>query len=180
MNNLFGSTHAPTFDDPLAMLRACHGRIEAQCATLIKLLDYLPSHGCDAQVQQASRAVLRYFDTAGQYHHQDEESDLFPTLLSYDNAESSQLVIRLLEEHKVMEQAWHALRPVLVDLAEGKSRPLPAPLVQTFNSAYAHHIELENSQLLPLAERILNSEQLTRIGQNMAQRRQAPYPNEKT
>jgi len=28
----------------------------------------------------AAQGILRYFDTAGQLHHQDEEQDLFPAL----------------------------------------------------------------------------------------------------
>src|SRR3989338_8046760 len=67
---------APSFDHPLEMLHVCHGKIQRQLSTLQKLVTYLPAHGCDQQVQQAAQGILRYSDTAGQFHHQDEEENL--------------------------------------------------------------------------------------------------------
>jgi hemerythrin-like domain-containing protein len=179
MKDLFGTAHAPTFDSPLAMLHACHGRIEAQCTTLAKLQEYLPLHGCDMQAQQAIRAVLRYFDTAGQHHHQDEEQDLFPLLRVSGSPEAIVLTDRLLDEHRAMETAWHNLRPCLLELAEGTSSTLPSDLVDPFNTAYARHIQLENGELLPLTQRLLTPEQLHALGKSMASRRNTAYPHEK-
>ncbi len=48
---------------------------------LQKLAAHLPVHGCDQQVQQAAQGILRYFDTAGQFHHQDEEEIYSPPCL---------------------------------------------------------------------------------------------------
>lgn len=180
MNDLFGTTHAPTFDTPLAMLRACHGRIEAQCATLAKLQDYLLRHGCDTQAQQAARAVLRYFDTAGQYHHQDEELDLFPALRASGAPDAILITDRLLSEHRAMEVTWRNLRPCLLGLAEGTGNALPPDLLEPFITAYVRHIQLENSELLPLAQRLLTPEQLHAMGKSMASRRNVAYPHEKT
>jgi len=170
MNTLIGSA-APSFDDPLAMLRACHGRIEAQCSTLTRLGEYLSQHGCDAQAVQAARAILRYFDTAGQYHHQDEELDLFPALLTTQDLSAQALITRLLHEHQGLELAWKNLRPLLVAIAETHSATFDDSVVRHFIEVYARHIEVENGALLPLAARLLNAEQLKRIGQNMSIRR---------
>ena len=71
---------AASFDEPLEMLAACHERIEAQLGTLERLAQHLPRHGCDADARSAAAAVVRYFDTAGMLHHQDEDEDLFPLL----------------------------------------------------------------------------------------------------
>ncbi|MDZ4202278.1 MAG: hemerythrin domain-containing protein [Gallionella sp.] len=169
MNDLLGGA-APRFDEPLEILRACHGRIGAQCATLNKLLAHLPQHGCDEQAQQAARAVLRYFDTAGQHHHDDEEHDLFPALLEVAPAETGALIERLLGEHIGMEEAWRALRPQLLALTQGEAA-LDAATVHRFNEAYARHIELENGTLLPLARRVLSDAQVRTLGASMAARR---------
>ncbi|HLP99054.1 MAG TPA: hemerythrin domain-containing protein [Sideroxyarcus sp.] len=171
MVNLLGGEAAPGFDDPLEMLEACHGRIRAQCATLRKLQQHLPLHGCDAQAQQAAQAILRYFDTAGQYHHQDEELDLFPLLRATGNAAAHELVARLLQEHKGMEAAWRGLRPGLLAVAEGRSASLEAQAADRFVDAYDRHIELENGKLLPLAASLLSAAQLGKLGRNMAARR---------
>jgi hemerythrin-like domain-containing protein len=171
MNSLLNSDPAPTFDDPLEMLRACHGRIEAQCVTLGRLVIHLSTHGCDEQAVQAARAILRYFDTAGQYHHQDEEHDLFPPLLSTHDQAVTSIIMRLLQEHKTMETAWQSLRPLLMHIAEAQSITVDASIAQHFIDVYAKHIELENGTLLPLAATLLSTDQLHLIGHNMAARR---------
>lgn len=171
MNSLIGGAPAPTFDDPLEMLLACHGRIQAQCATLHKLLAHLPQHGGDTQAQQAARAILRYFDTAGRHHHDDEEKDLFPLLRATSDSTAHALVARLLDEHKEMDAAWQQLRPYLTELADGKSAVLDATAAEHFIDVYDRHIALENSELLPLAKRLLTATQLLTLGKSMAARR---------
>jgi len=169
-NSLLGKA-APTFDDPLEMLRACHGRIEAQCVTLGRLVVYLSAHRCDEQAVQAAHAILRYFDTAGQHHHQDEEQDLFPQLLSTQNRNATLLVTRLLLEHQGLETAWRNLRPLLISITDGDARTLDRRIVEHFIEVYARHIETENGSLLPMAATMLNTDQLRLIGRNMAARR---------
>lgn len=171
MNDLLGNAAAPTFDQPLEMLRACHGRILAQCGTLAKLLQHLPAHGCDGQAQQAAQAVLRYFNSAGQYHHDDEEMDLFPQLLASSDTVAHDLVMRLIGQHHDMESAWLQLHPMLQAVAEGKSAALEEKAVAHFSLLYERHITLENAQLLPLAAQLLSSEQLSALGKKMAGRR---------
>ena len=78
--DLFSDATAPSFDDPLGMLAACHGRIERQLATLERLQRHLPEHGCDVDARAAARGILRYFDTAAPNHHADEEASVFPRL----------------------------------------------------------------------------------------------------
>ena len=43
---------APSFDQPIAVLKHCHDRIRKQLATLDKLLPHLTAHGADEQAQQ--------------------------------------------------------------------------------------------------------------------------------
>ena len=171
MVNISDNTPAPTFDSPLDMLHACHDRIMDQCSTLQKLMQYLPMHGCDTQAQQAAQAILRYFDTAGQHHHQDEEVDLFPLLRTTNNADADELMDQLLGEHQAMDALWANLRSQLQTVAEGKSAELERKVVADFSLAYGRHVMLENMKLLPLAERLLKDEQLHDIGKKMAARR---------
>ena len=175
MISFTSSESAPSFDDPLEMLRACHGKILRQCDTLQKLAAHLTSRGCDTQVQQAAQGILRYFDTAGQFHHQDEEQDLFPALRASAGVDTA-LLERLLSEHIVMLSAWDALRPVLMLLAEGKQVTLDAALTRKFVSSYTDHIATENAQLLPMAATLLSPQQLEAIGRKMSGRRGAKFP----
>lgn len=171
MINIPGNSNAPTFDTPLDMLHACHERIMDQCATLQKLMSHLLMHGCDIQAQQAAQAIMRYFDTAGKFHHQDEELDLFPMLRASSNDEAIKLADRLQDEHLYLDEVWMNLRASLQEIANGKLAALDRTLVGDFSLAYGRHIMLENTKLLPLAARVLNEQQLQNMGKAMAARR---------
>jgi len=178
MISLTTAEAAPSFDHPLEMLHACHGKILKQCATLEKLAAHLPVNGCDQQVRQAAQGILRYFDTAGQFHHLDEEQDLFPALrlsAGLDQVQLDALLARLLSEHEVMLAAWDALREVLLKLAEGIVTPLPETLTANFIGSYTTHIATEEADLLPLAARLLTPQQMVQIGKSMAERRGANF-----
>lgn len=179
MIQLDPGANAPTFDHPLEMLLACHGKILRQCDTLRKLSAHLKTQGCDEQVRQAAYGILRYFDTAGQLHHLDEEENLFPALQANageDKERLNALLPRLLREHAVMLAAWDELRPVLLQLAEGENARLDDRLAERFIDSYTGHIAVENSELLPLAEHLLTPHQLRQIGACMAARRGATMP----
>ena len=48
-----GKEPAPSFDEPLEMLSACHERIEAQLATLERLCEHLAAQGNDTEARSA-------------------------------------------------------------------------------------------------------------------------------
>jgi len=170
----FSSPSAST-EVPLEMLSACHGRVERQCQTLQRLAAHLLSHGCDEQAQQAAQAVLRYFDTAAQDHHADEEQDLFPALLEAvagsDAVCLQDLTQTLRDEHRVLEQRWQALRLALTAVAEARADRLDEQQALDFCDFYQKHIGLEEAELLPLAQRVLSDRQLDQIGRRMRERR---------
>ncbi|HET8610077.1 MAG TPA: hemerythrin domain-containing protein [Burkholderiales bacterium] len=180
--NAFGKlgSPAPDFDHPLDMLAACHGRIRAQCETLKRLAAHLPQHGADAQAQQAASAVLRYFDTAGVNHHADEEYDLFPRLLAAIDRgavpagcgiDLRVMLTGLGADHRRMDDAWKALRAVLVRAAAGEAAALDAATVEAFCALYDAHMETEERHVLPFAAQVLDATVLAEIGRAMSRRR---------
>ncbi len=170
----FSSPSAST-EVPLEMLSACHGRVERQCQTLQRLQPHLREHGGDDQARQAAQAVLRYFDTAARDHHADEEIDLFPALLEAVAGSDAiclrQLIETLLAEHRAIERRWQALRQQLDAIAQGRSAALPDQAVADFIAAYGAHIEREETELLPMAARLLDEATLAHIGRAMRLRR---------
>lgn len=167
----------PTFDHPIEMLHACHGKILRQCETLKKLSIHLEENGCDEAAQQAAQGILRYFDTAGMFHHQDEELDLFPALrasLQSDMENLHAMLDRLLAEHIVMMSTWAALRVHLCNLADGTLSLIPMTVQKRFIDSHTSHIALEETELLPLAARLLTVEQLNILGGKMFARRKKP------
>ena len=171
--------HAPAvgFEVPLEMLAACHGRVQHQCDTLLRLMTHLQAHGPDQSAHEAARAVMRYFDTAARHHHEDEELDLFPALL--DSMAGSDagclraLTASLCSDHRALERRWATLRQRLIDVADGRATTLADADVSGFVQAYAQHIEREEAELLPMAARLLSVAELDRIGLAMRARRGA-------
>jgi hemerythrin-like domain-containing protein len=158
------------------MLAACHGRIESQCATLRRLVPHLAANGADSQARSAVANVMRYFDTSARHHHADEEEDLFPALIE-SMAGSDEVCLRemiqgLTADHRALEAAWQRLRRVLERIAAGEFSPLAADDVEAMIDLYERHIEREESELLPMAARLLNEDDLARIGRAMRARRE--------
>ncbi|MHB1951023.1 MAG: hemerythrin domain-containing protein [Acidiferrobacteraceae bacterium] len=148
---------APGFDDPIGMLGACHERILRHGRWLKTVAE-----GGDPA---ALAAVYRYFSTAGQDHHADEEQDLFPLL----GRPATVLIQELLAQHRSLDRLWEALAPGFGD--PGALQGSLAETVHRFVSLNESHIALENRELLPLAVKLLTPNELAVLGQHMAQRR---------
>ena len=174
MNELLPDT-APDFDQPVAVLKHCHGRIRKQLATLEKLLAHLPRHGADEQARQAASAVLKYFEKAAHLHHEDEEQDLIPMLRAVaqgeDAATLQALAPVILQDHKDMDAMWQDLHEQLTMIADGSSTQLSASTVQRFAERYLGHMEREEGTMAPMALRLFGPEQMARLGQAMQRRR---------
>ena len=168
---LLTATPAPSFDDPLGMLHACHRRIERHLGTLIRLQRYLSEHGCDGDARLAARNLLRYFDSAAPNHHADEEASVFPRLAQLQTAEVEELLAALANDHEAINSSWRKLRPLIVAIAAGQRANLPPKVVADAAAAYEAHIEQEENDLLPLAERTFDPATIAAIGREMAERR---------
>lgn len=175
--NSFPGFAAPAagFEAPLEMLTACHGRVESQCQTMLRLIPHLAASGPDQAAREAAQNVMRYFDTAARHHHADEEEDLFPALLQSapeaDLAQLRELMAALQAQHRELEQAWSGLRRKLEGVCLGTVRDLGADEVGRLVDLYRSHIEREEEELLPLAARVLGTAQLDSVGRAMRARR---------
>jgi hemerythrin-like domain-containing protein len=171
------------FDHPIDILDGCHERIKRQCATIQRIAAHLASQGPDEEARTAARAVIRYFDTAGADHHRDEEEDLFPALLhavpDRELPATRALVHRLKADHVRLDAAWSGMRARLARLADAGEAARGAPgsqfldvdAAREFGAAYDRHIALEETEMLPLARRVLDTRVLYRMGERMAERR---------
>jgi len=164
----------PTFDQPLEMLEACHERIQAQLATLERLGPHLETNGCDAEAKSTAHAVLRYFDGAGAFHHEDEEQDLFPVLRVKAAALGRQDVLAAIEElaqeHETVDAQWQRMRERLQAVAAGEPR-LAAEDVARFAWLYRRHMDREATAVLPFARHALDAAERATLGKRMAARR---------
>lgn len=169
---------APGFDDPLSLLAACHGRIEAQCELLLRLQAHLGQFGSDIQASQAARRIRQYFTTAGRHHHEDEEQDFFPMLAAYARAQQRTEILTLMDalrqEHAQLGALWEALIPQLERIITG-DRVAPDRLpAADFSQGNRDHIQQENLLILPFAHQVITAEDLRQLGSAMAARRGQP------
>ena len=174
----FPGLHTPAagFEQPFAMLEACHARVQRMLTLLQKLCAHLRAQGCDDAARQAARDVLRYFDQAGPLHHEDEEKHLFPLLRAQDDADVRALVERLAQDHVRMAADWAQLRTPLQELAHGQRSSFSAQEeagFDAFAAHYARHIEGEEQRAYPAAQKLLGAAALQAMGQEMAARRGA-------
>ena len=162
------NTRPVTFEQPTAMLRACHGKVKRFCNQLHALPDYLQQHGYNTVAEQAVAQIRHYFNVAAPLHHQDEEEDFFPLLLQYA-PEAKALIQELESEHQSLHSSWDLLNQHLASLADGT--PLNLELISRFTTGYDFHIPREE-QLFDLGDQKIPEAELRIIGKRMAARRQ--------
>jgi hemerythrin-like domain-containing protein len=165
---------APGFDEPLEMLSACHGRIEDKLATLERLVPHLAEKGNDSDARAAARAVMRYFDTAGRLHHEDEDKDLFPLLrrraAEQGRGEIAGVIDELGREHETMLAQWQRLSASLTAVAAGRGG-LDSEQAAQFARLYRRHMAKETSAVLAFAAQVLSEAERRALGESMAARR---------
>jgi hemerythrin-like domain-containing protein len=165
---------APSFDQPLELLAACHERIEEKLVVLERLGPHLEKNGCDEEAKAAAHAVLRYFDTSGVFHHQDEDQDLFPLLRAraaeQGRPEIAAGIEELEREHETMDAQWRRLRQRLLAVVEGEPR-IDMEEVARFAWLYRRHMDREGAAVLPFAREALTAEERAALGIRMAARR---------
>lgn len=164
------ATRPEDFDDPFAILEACHERI----ARMLRILDRLTAHvadrGVDAEAREAIGRVLRYFDEAGPDHHADEDVDLFPAIRADGAPALIDCVDALQAEHREMEACWARLRAHLIGLRD-VGGAVDAPLAAAFAALYRAHIEREEGVAFVGAKARLGDALRTRLARAMVTRR---------
>jgi hemerythrin-like domain-containing protein len=178
------STPTADFDHPLDILDGCHQRIRRQCALIVRIAEHIERRGVDEEAARAASGVVRFFEVAGSNHHRDEEVDLFPALERRVPGGERDLLCglltRLREDHRRLDIAWSHMKSALGEIAALRDARITPDEAREFFAAYERHIALEESELLPLARRILDVGQVARLGLAMARRRGArpgaPHP----
>jgi hemerythrin-like domain-containing protein len=160
----------PGFDDPLAMLRACHQKMLMHCDLLDTVIMQARSGELDDAARKAAQDITRYFSSSAPLHHRDEEQDLFPRI-NRQSLRIAELVHGLKREHEELDSLWERLAPQLRRITgEGFSDAFQMAAAR-FCELSRQHINRENMELLPLLASSLSREELGYIGESMAQRR---------
>jgi len=164
-----GAKPPPDYSDPVGFLGACHRRIEAQLATLERIVAALRS-GDTTHVVAARAALvdpLKYFAEAGARHSLDEEASVFPRI-------QHPTILEITSEHREHEALYLALRTVGLRIAGGETEARLvddlAAHASAMTVAYAEHMRREEADLFPLVA-ALEGKELRAIGIEMRIRR---------
>ena len=168
----------PASDNAVGQFSHAHVGILMQ----LDRLSTLPALLAPARMaQDTAQRVVDFFREAVFEHHKDEEEALFPALLESAQAGEERqrvntLVDALTAEHRVIEGLWRQLEPELKHVAQGRSFHINAPVLDDLVSRYQAHAQVEETQLLPLADTILgrHGNHMAALGLSLHMRHQPP------
>ncbi|MDX2151641.1 MAG: hemerythrin domain-containing protein [Bryobacteraceae bacterium] len=160
-----GGAKAP--EGPLEHLQACHRRIEDRLATLERAGEALER--CPAEAVDAILKSIEFFDRNGVWHTEDEEQSVFPRLLERLSADEAATLRRLEEEHERAEELHQRLKTLVTALPWAAEEFRGC--VRELAALYRAHIEVEDSELMAAAQRVLTADELEAIGAEMKERR---------
>lgn len=158
-----------SWNEPIEMLYACHGKVKRFCRQLTILPDYLAKNGCNQAVKNDVQQILNYFNQSAPLHHDDEEKDFFPLLVKYV-PESQKDINELERQHITLHDSWTKLSEQLQALLKDERENIDVALINHFVSGYDKHIALEEP-LFELGKQHLSESELRQIGEIMSARR---------
>ena len=141
--------------DRFQALDECHQQIHDHLAALTDVLEKLQSGADESQYRDQMRVIEAFFTGNALQHHLDEEKNVFPKLLTSDNADLVQAVRTLQQDHGWIEQNWRELSPMLRAISEGESGVDLTELqhnVEVFLALLHDHIVLEETLIYPEAK----------------------------
>ncbi len=153
-----GAQGLADFNDPLALLRDCHRRIEHFLNVLIRVVHEAHGGALDEPHRQALESALLYFKFAAVRHTHDEEQSLFPRMRAVRDGEVDAVMAALDEleaDHVSAHVAHHRVEEICRQwLAENR---LPAGLTEDLvgildrlAEVYHRHIALEDSRIFSI------------------------------
>ena len=168
------------FDEPLGLLSDCHRRIEHFLDVLVTVANQAAEGELIPSYRSALEGAIRYFEVAAPKHTADEEDSLFPRLRESDDPALAQALasLEVLVHDHGEAQAHHAAVDELVRrwLENGRIPPNDVKQLRDrlahLQALYRRHIAIEDREVFPAAARVLDREQIDRIGTEMAARRQ--------
>ena len=159
-------------DEPIEHLMACHRRIEQRLDTLVSAGTLFASDPPAARA--AIAASVRFLDTNGVLHTEDEEASLFPRLRPRLSEQETIFVELLEDQHDEAEQIYARLKMLAAQMDVPGVPAQYAECAENLRALYREHIRSEDEILTALARRSLNENDLREIAAEMRTRRAMP------
>lgn len=151
-----------------------HREIQRQLVQLRELIEEIETDGLSSAHKPIAQQVLHYFNREARQHHLDEETHIFPALLSSGVPDVVHAAKHLTQDHGWLEENWLQIEPALEAAANGNQWFDAAELrhaLDVFEALYTDHIILEESLAYPEAKKRLGTLDTTGSGREMARRR---------
>lgn len=170
------------FRDPVDYLHADHARQRTVLNVLDAFVDSMLPAGELSDAWKANLQRIRaYLDDCYPLHIEDEEQDLFPALRSHASevGVDARLLRRLTRDHHDGTDLLLRLVADLRDIESGEQGRGAIEVLRTalrFIETQRCRLSLADDILLPLAAKLLATDELERIGHRMATRRGRNFP----
>lgn len=161
-----------TLDEPIEHLMACHRRIEQRLDTLVASAARFGTDPSEALA--AIAGSLRFLDTNGVRHTEDEENSLFPRLRGKLSEQENVFVESLEDQHDEAAQIYARLKALASQLPSADLLPQYTTCAENLRALYREHIRSEDEILTVLAKRSLDAAELREIAAEMRERRALP------
>jgi len=180
-DNMSAEHYLVDTDLPLSNFSHCHIGILHHFDHLSELLQVMS----DAEAaKKIAKEAVDYFHLGMKAHHQEEERELFPAVLSSatpgeERELVAQLIEKLTQEHVGLESAWKELEPALKEIIKGHANTLDHVHFKLLIKHYKAHAVSEETVFLPLAEKILgrNSNHMAALGLSLHMRHVPHIPS---
>jgi hemerythrin-like domain-containing protein len=166
---------AATIDTPIEHLTACHRRIEQRLDTLVEAAGHFAVDPVAAN--HAIGNSLRFLDTSGVLHTEDEEASLFPRLRQKLSPAEIAFIDSLEAQHAEAGSIYSELKRLALTLA-ASGNPSSGLLgryrecAKRFRALYRRHIQSEDEILTAMARRSLDLSEIAEISREMRVRRE--------
>ncbi len=164
---------------PLGLLYSCHRRVEHFLSDVMTMTHVAQGGALSEGQRHVLEAALRYFREAGPKHTLDEEHSLFPRMQRVQEPKMQPVLDKIEElkqghreadaDHQQVDeyvQQWLSQETLPQETAQGLSEVL-----NRLSDFYQTHIQIEETTIFPLAEKMLDASEIEAIGREMAVRR---------
>jgi hemerythrin-like domain-containing protein len=136
-----------------------HSSLAAMLRSLTMMLDRGPGDKPEVFFD-VLRAMLFYIDEVPERQHHPKESNLLFPRVARKSAEAMDAIQRLERDHIESERGIRELQHMLLawELLGDSRRDAFTDAAHRYADAYLEHMRMEEQQILPLAERILDAE----------------------
>lgn len=163
----------PVTTGAIEFLLECHKRIRLFTELAVKLAE--SREVPEAEAVDAARRLLQYFLEALPNHTLDEDETLAPRLLTRAPADVAEVMARQAREHLEHEPMISALCREWERIAAGQpvDRTVLIEPARALRATLLEHLRLEEEQIFPAARRLLSTDELVAIADEMRTRRES-------